>query len=208
MVMELEQFKNIWDQDTALQQKKDDYFLSLLGKPSKSPIARIKRNLRSELIVVIVVYTVGITYYFLAFGGKMAEISWFMLVIGLGFLVYYYFKNRLLNKMQCVSCHVKSNLELQLGTLEKYVRLYLWVGNILLPVTMLFVGYVTIILYPDRLGTPHTPGNEAARAQTITTLLSVTAVLSVGMYFLNKWYLNRLYGRHIKKLKELLKEME
>ena len=206
--MELDQFKNIWDQDTATQQKKDDYFLSLLGKRSNSPIARIKRNLRSELIVVIVLYTFGTLYYFFAFGGKMHEIAWLLLILGGIFLVYYYRKNKLLNNMQCVSCHVKSNLEQQLGTLEKYVRFYLWAGNILFPVTMLIVGYVAIILYPERKGTPHTPGNDAFIRETATWYLIVMAVLSIGVFFLNKWYVNRLYGRHIKKLKETLKEME
>ena len=206
--MELEQFKNLWDKDAAPEQKKGEYFISLLRKRSNSPIARIKRNLRAELIVIVIMYTVGVTYYFLAFGGKMAEIAWFMLVIGLLFLVYYYFKNKLLNNMQCVSCHVKSNLELQLGTLEKYVKFYLLAGIILLPVTMLFVGYVTIILYPERIGKTHVPGYDASTYQTGIFLLVFTAVLSVGSYFLNKWYINRLYGRHIKKLREILKEME
>lgn len=206
--MELEQFKNIWDKDAAPEQKKGEYFISLLRKRSNSPIARIKRNLRAELIVILVLYSVGVTYYFLAFEGKMAEIAWFMLVIGLLFLVYYYFKNKLLNNMQCVSCHVKSNLELQLGTLEKYVKFYLLAGIILLPVTMLFVGYVSIILYPERLGNPPGPGVYVERNQTIIVLIVLTVILSVISYFLNKWYINRLYGRHIKKLKEILKEME
>ena len=206
--MELDQFKNIWEQDTAVQQKKDDYFLSLLGKRSNSPIARIKRNLRCELIAVIVLYTFGVLYYFFAFGGKMSEIAWVMLILGVVFLVYYYRKNKLLNNMQCVSCHVKSNLELQLGTLEKYVRFYLWAGNILFPVTMLIVGYVAFVLYPERQHTPHTPGNDAFIRKSMMWYAIITAVLSFGVYFLNKWYVNRLYGRHIKKLRELLREME
>ena len=110
--------------------------------------------------------------------------------------------------MQCVSCHVKSNLELQLGTLEKYVKFYLLAGIILVPVTMLFVGYVSIILYPERLGKTSIPGLSADAYQTGIFLLILTAFLSVGSYFLNKWYINRLYGRHNKKLKEILKEME
>lgn len=206
--MELEQFKNIWDQDSSTRQKKDEYFLSLLGKPSNSPIARIKRNLRCELIVIIILYTAGILYYFLAFGGKMSELAWFLLVLGLVFLVYYYRKNKLLNNMQCVSCHVKSNLELQLGTLEKYIRFYLVAGFILFPVTMLLVGYVAIVLFPARLGTPQTPGNAAAIREIAMWYLIATVVLSVGVYFLNKWYVNRLYGRHVKKLRKILQEMK
>ena len=206
--MELDQFKNIWEQDAAIQQKKDDYFLSLLGKRSNSPIARIKRNLRCELIVVLILYTFGVLYYFFAFGGKMSEIAWMMMILGIVFLVYYYRKNKLLNNMQCLSCHVKSNLELQLGTLEKYVKFYLWAGNILFPVSMVIVGYVAFVLYPERQHTPHTPGNDLFITKSMTWYIIITAMMSFGAYFLNKWYVNRLYGRHIKKLRELLKEME
>ena len=206
--MELEQFKNIWEKDTPAQQKKDEYFLSLMGKRSNSPIARMKRNLRCELIVVIILYTFVVTYYFVAFGGKMAELAWLMLIVGFGFLVYYYRKNKLLNNMQCVSCHVKSNLELQLGTLEKYVKFYLLAGNILFPVAMAITGYVSLVLYPARRGVPDTPGNDAHIREVAIWYIIIAIVLSIGAYFLNKWYVNRLYGRHIKKLKEILKEME
>ena len=33
-------------------------------------------------------------------------------------------------------------------------------------------------------------------------------VANILLYFLNKWYVNKLYGQHVKQLKELLKQME
>jgi hypothetical protein len=205
--MELDQLKDIWQKEPAPQQKQDEYLLSLLAKPSNSPIAKMKRNLFWELVTIIVMYTAGIIYYFYAFGGRMAEISWFMLIIGVIFLVYYYRKNKLLNSMQCVACQVKSNLELQLGTLEKYVRFYLVAGNVLFPVSMLTVGYVTIVLYPQRLHSPKSLWNDPHVQQVAIIYTIVMAILSVGVFFLNKWYVNRLYGRHVKKLKEMLQEL-
>jgi hypothetical protein len=32
--------------------------------------------------------------------------------------------------------------------------------------------------------------------------------LTIGVYFLNVWYVGRLYGQHIRKLQDLLREME
>jgi hypothetical protein len=32
--------------------------------------------------------------------------------------------------------------------------------------------------------------------------------LTAGVYFLNVWYVGRLYGQHIRKLQHLLREME
>ena len=201
--MELEQLKNIWTAEAGPQLKKNEYLLSLLNKPSNSPIAKMKRNLRQELIAVIILYATAVVYYLFAFQGKLVELSWLMLVMGLAFVFYYYRKNKLLNNMQCVACRVKSNLELQLGTLEKYVRLYLVVGSIAFPVAMLLVGYVTLYLYPERLHLP-----LSAHVQRSAIIYSVTMlVLSVPIFFINKWYVNRLYGRHIKKLREILNEM-
>lgn len=203
--MELDQLKNIWPRDNAAPPKQDDYLLSLLNKRSNSPIAIMKRNLLMELIGVVILYSFAIVYYFLAFNGQMSEIAWFMLAVALVFVVYYYKKNKLLNNMQCVSCHVKSNLELQLGTLEKFVRFYLVAGNILMPAAMLTVGYIGIILYPHRL---QPLKNISYSTSFIITYLTITAVLTVAAFFVNKWYVNRLYGRHIKKLKEILHELK
>jgi hypothetical protein len=206
--MELEQLKNIWTSETGPQDKKNADLLSFLNKPSNSPIAKMKRNLRFELIAVIVLYSLSIVYYFFAFEGKMVELSWFMMLIGLLFVVYYYRKNKLLNNMQCVACRVKSNLELQLGTLEKYVRFYLMAGNIIFPLSLLIVGYVGFFLFPERLHTPKTLLQSPAMQSLAITYLVVTVVLSVALSFVNKWYVNRLYGRHVKKLKEILSEMK
>lgn len=206
--MELEQLKNIWPKETGTGQKQDDYLVSLLGKRSNGPIAKMKRNLMWELIAVIVLYGGGIIYYFFAFEGRMVEISWFMLFLGLLFIVYYYRKNKLLNNMQCVACQVKSNFEMQLGTLEKYVRFYLVAGNIILPVTLLIVGYVAIVLYPERAHIPRSIWNSGSLRQLAIGYLVVSVILSILIFYLNKWYVNRLYGQHIEKLKELLKEMK
>ena len=36
----------------------------------------------------------------------------------------------------------------------------------------------------------------------------IGVALTVGIYFLNRWYVNKLYGQHIQKLKELLLQMD
>ncbi|HYC30198.1 MAG TPA: hypothetical protein VEB42_15295 [Chitinophagaceae bacterium] len=205
--MELEQLKHIWTRETGPQNKKNEYLLSLLDKPSNSPISKMKRNLRAELMGVVILYSACVVYYLFAFHGRMIELSGVMLILGVLFVTYYYRKNKLLNNMQCVYCHVKSNLELQLGTLEKYVRFYLLAGTLAFPVTMIIVGYVTLILYPERLHTPETLLKSAHTQRIAFIYIATMLALSGAGYFLNKWYVNKLYGRHIKKLREILNEM-
>ena len=38
-------------------------------------------------------------------------------------------------------------------------------------------------------------------------LLLVSAILTIPMYFLNKWYVRKLYGQHAEKLKQIVNEM-
>ena len=201
--MELETLKAIW-QDQQLprdgETSRED-LLALLQKKSGSPIARMRRNLRKEAILLVISYIPIIIFYWIAFGGRLSGISWVMF----GFLVlfsgYYFFKNRLLKQMLCVSCEVRSNLSRQLTTLRKYIRFYFWTSTLIIPVTP--VVAFTLVMYSR-------PANDPPYhwLRGISLLFLLILVLTVGMYFFNRWYINRLYGRHIGKLQQLLREMD
>ncbi len=100
--------------------------------------------------------------------------------------------------MECVVCEVKSNLQRQLTTLEKYVRLYFITGVVLTPVAYFFAGFIIF---------EKTPGG--AYNNKVYLIFSIIGVaISVLFYYLNKWYVNKLYGQHVRKLKDVLHEME
>ena len=207
--MELESLKYIWKQmDESAHQQSDDKVIAMLNKKSKSTVAKMKRNLFFEMILAIIFYVPLIVYYLLGFNGKLSGVAWFMLFILAIFIVYYYLKNKLLKEMLCVGCQVKANLQRQATTLEKYVRFYFVAGTILIPVTILFLG---ILMYwklpPPPAPTPFyiTPGNPLWK---VILLWFVLLILTLAfIYFANIWYVNKLYGRHINKLKQLLAEM-
>jgi len=205
--MELDQLKKIWQQEPSAT-KEDQQLLQLLRKRSNNPIARMKRNLLFELIAIVALYGATIVYYAYAFHGTMSEVSWFMVVIALSFLLYYYMKNRLLNKMECVACQVKSNLQRQVNTLEKYVKFYLIVGTALAPITIIFFGWLFYIKFPAKTNSIFYLSGNYAWWQTTFAWLIFFIVFTVPIYYVNKWYVKRLYGRHIQKLKELLNEMD
>jgi hypothetical protein len=206
--MELDQLKSIWQNESSLQQKQDEELRLLLNKPSNSPVAKMKKNLFMELVLVLVTYSLIILYYYFAFSGKLWEISLFMLGIALIFIVYYYRKNKLLNQMQCLNCQVKSNLERQVKVLEQYVRIYLIAGTLVVPLAFFF--FVVIIYYKIPIPARQSiffegPDNPLWKA--VLVWIIVTTALTLLIYFLNKWYVQKLYGRHIQKLKEMLYEM-
>lgn len=207
--MELEELKNLWQQNTQHPPGAELRLSELLARKSNSPLSKIKRNLNKELAAVIVLYGASILLYFIAWNGKMASIGWFMLSIALLFFVYYFMKIRLLDKMANPAGRVKQTLQQQITTLESLVKMYFITGTIIIPVSMLFfarVYYVhsryiapTNILFPS-------DENPLWKVLLVWTLfIAVVTYLSILM---NKWYINKLYSRHINKLKSILKEME
>jgi hypothetical protein len=205
--MELDQLKNIWQKE-SVPGKGSEQVLPMLSRRSNNPIARMKRNLLSELISIIVLYGFTIIYYALAFRGRMSEVSWFMIAIALFFFVYYYRKNKLLNEMECVSCKVKSNLQRQVNMLEKYIRFYLLAGTALIPLTILFFSIILYLKSPVLPSTVFFPGKGYPVWETCITWIVVILISTLLAFYLNKWYVRKLYGKHIQKLKELLAEME
>ena len=204
--MELDQLKSLWKND-APQSKEDSQWRSMMSRRSNNPIARMKRNLLIELIAIIFLYGLTIAYYWYAFQGNMTEVSWFMIAIAVCFFVYYYLKNRLLNKMECLSCQVKSNLQRQVHTLERYVKFYLISGTALVPLTIVFFSWLIEVKSPRKSKSIFYFSDAYPLWQTILAWAVIVGISTIIIYYANKWYVQRLYGKHINKLKELLSEM-
>ena len=218
--MELDSLKDIWKnlEEEDLQPGREVPILSMLEKRSQSTIARLKRNLNRELITVLIIYSLTI-WYIITFQGLYSELAVLLALVGGAFLFYYYHKNKLLKQMQCVACEVRSNLKQQLNTLEKYVRFYFIAGTILTPLAYFAAGVIILFheVTPSLKDLPieaQTSVSQMPIAATITNhrffifFISMGAVVTVGSYFLNRWFINKMYGKHIEKLKGLLHQME
>jgi hypothetical protein len=221
--MELDSLKDIWKNldEEDLQPGREVPVLSMLQKRSQGTIAKLKRNLNRELAAVLIIYSLTI-WYIIAFQGLYPELAVLLALVGGAFLFYYYRKNKLLKQMQCVACEVKSNLKTQLSTLEKYVRFYFIAGTILTPLAYFAAGVITLFNGPEiqpALGNGPLDGAQSSVSQmpiasNITNhrffifFVSMGVVVTVGSYFLNRWLINKMYGQHIQKLKELLHQME
>jgi hypothetical protein len=208
--MDLDQLKDIWkglEQPVSENQGKQE-ILALLKKRSQGPIAKMKRNLRVELVLVIVSYSAVITHFFTAFDQELSSVAWFLLIIGVLFLGYYFKKNKLLNEMQHLSGQVKVHLERQVHTLEKFVHFYLLAGAALVPLCLAFFGWIFYTELPEMSADSiffTSQANPLWKAVVAWTVLSV--LLTVLVYYANVWLLGRLYGDHIRKLKDLITEM-
>ncbi|MCU0381242.1 MAG: hypothetical protein MUE58_08640 [Chitinophagaceae bacterium] len=207
--MELDQWKEIWQADTSATHTDHQILRALLDKKSGSPVEKMKRNLNAELWLIIISYGAAILFYFFAFNGRMIEISWFMLMVGAFFIVYYIRKRKLLREMEDLSSHVKSNLEKQVHSLETYIRIYLVGGTALIPISMLFFGW--LMYTKSRFISPGNilfPSEQNPLWKVLAAWFMLTALITVVMYYINKWYVRKLYGRHVENLKAVLDEMK
>ena len=205
--MELDDMKNIWN-DEGVEAAGADTISAMIGKQSQSPIAKMKRNLRMELWILVPSLGIGAIYYFIAFKSEYSIIGWVYTLLLALFCYYFFRKNKLLNEMQCSSCRVKSNLELQLKMVERYVRFYLVSGTATLPVLLIFMGIVLYYKKPSLIN--KTVLYPSATNPVWKFLLAWFILLSIStaiMWMLNRAYINKLYGRHIDKLKQLLAQI-
>jgi hypothetical protein len=208
--MELDSLKEIWNDagEKNERQPANTEILEMLTKSSKSPVAKMMHNVLVEMILIIVLFGGVAVFYFIAFKGRFNSIAWLYLITAGLSTWYYYSKWKLLHSMQCVACQVKSNLQLQVNTLEKYIRFYLIAGTAIVPFLFIFLGILFYYNFPSaRLDPLFPPIYTASVKKWALWVLSQSAFTAL-VYFVNKWYVNRLYGRHTRKLKELVSQME
>jgi len=146
--MELRKLKELWDGSSNSSIPINEKELNqILNKRSRRPIAIIKRNLKLEMAFGILFYCF---FIWIVSNQAVSIILYFdiilLVVAGILYSIYVFYKNQLLKKMECMSCEVKSNLSLQLGFLEKLVKLYFKVGNIF----VLFICSIQSIAQTDK----------------------------------------------------------
>jgi len=201
--MELEKLKELWDDSNNSSLSINEEGLSkILNQSSRRPIALIKRNLKLEVLFVILLYGFLIWLILNQVDSNILYVDIILLVLaGILFCVYAFYKNKLLNKMECVGCEVKSNLNLQLNSLEKLVKLYFKVGNIGIVFVYLIAGAISFLeAKDDKVQFPH--------ALEIIIFFSIGLIIAIINYYISRWYIFNLYGKHIQKLKNILYEMD
>lgn len=203
--MELDQLKTLWKHaDEKLPTLSDTNIEEILRHRSRRPIARMKRNLKLEIIFLIILYIPLIWYFAIDYKKIYIYYDIVLIVAALSFLMYARYKYKLLDKMECAACEVKSNLSVRVNMLEKLVKLYFYWGNI-----SAVLGYlISIVISYVGLFSERGEKIPVPSILEITILVSIGAVFVLFAYFANRWYIFKLYGQHIQNLKTLLYEMD
>ena len=208
--MELDSLKEIWKEAEGKNSAPaaGEEIMAMLNKSSNSPIARMMRNVLIEMILIIVLFGAVAIYYFIAFNGKFSSIASVCTVLAALCTFYYYRKWKLLQSMQCIACQVKSNLDRQVKTLEKYIRFYFLSGTAMVPLVFIFLGLLFYYKFPAGSLKPIFPPPGEINSTTWVGWVLSLILLTILAYCGNRWYVKRLYGQHIQQLKRLLEQME
>lgn len=198
--MELDDLKNIWkNNETSFNKKNDDELAMMIKGTSQSVIAKLKRSVWFELIFTVVV-GVGLLIYALTLpSGALKWTSIALLILFIGYTFYYVKKLMLLNHFDASAGNIKNNLQNLTNNLTSYLKFYKRSYTILYPVYF-FLGLL--------FGGLERGTDKFLQAMQQPRAIAIIIVLGVVFFFcstwLTNWYLKKLYGNHLDKLKGLL----
>ena len=201
--MELEELKSIWKKSEPAFQPKDEVEIAnMLKGKSISIIEKLKRNVWFELIFTIVVSIALLVYALLLPTGAAKWLSISFILMCLAYTIVYVKKLILLNRFNTANENIRGNLVSLIDKVSSYLKFYKRSYTILYPVYfclgLLFAGI-------ER-------GAEAffenlARPRTIVLLTATAGVFFFLSTKAANWYLKKLYGNHLEKLKSLLSDI-
>ena len=202
--MELEDLKQIWkSHEQGYEPKKESEIAFMLKGKSNSIISKLKRNVWFELIFTVACcIALGVFTITLERGAVLWTVV-SLLVLFAAYLFYYIKKLILLGKFDASDENMKASLQSLHKKLSAYVSFYKKSYGILYPVYFflgIFFGAVDTGMdnFVNRIKDP----------LTMAYLVCLTGLFFIVTIEVTNFYLKKLYGNHLNKLKELLEELK
>ncbi|MDI9876289.1 hypothetical protein [Flectobacillus rivi] len=191
--MELDDLKHIWQNVGEESQPSMDAeaLLRLTKQSSQNIIERLVRNIWYELVVSIFV-VIAWFYYTLFYAEEHWRIGGLtmgiFMIASLGFYLWGLFR---LKSISMADISLKESLTQLIKQFKLYIKAYTWLNILLIPFANFLGAY--LIFSPLEAG------------------LKTSAMIAVGMaplmWWLMRWYINRLYGQHLTRLESILQEL-
>jgi hypothetical protein len=201
--MELEELKSIWKSSVPVFERKDEREIAnMLRGKSAFIIDKLKRSVWFELIVTVLV-GVGLLIYALTL--PPGALKWTCVAILGSTLLYtclYVKKLMVLNRFNPGNSGIRGNLIMITDTLSGYVTFYKRSITVLYPMffclSLLFAGI--------ERGAEKFFENLTRPAVLIFTLVMAGVYYFLSTRFAN-WFVKKLFGNHLEKLKSLLNDI-
>jgi hypothetical protein len=196
--MELDEFKEIWKQESATDTQWSAAQLhEVLGGKSKSIISSIKRSMWLEIAIVGVAFAILISQIISLKQGPTwwLMISLFMFCGGAG--VYFFLKMKLVTTFDFSTHNLKDNLAALVCKLETFLKIYK-LGNQWGLVIFYFLGLLVVYLEQGEQVIAYITSSKG------TIFLVLYTVWLLGFMLIVDRIIYKMYGKHIERLKQLL----
>lgn len=171
---------------------------------TQSIVGKIKRNLKLEIAFagLFLVFDLCMLVFF----SQIFYLRLFTMMLLIFCICFIYYVAKLLRYIQVqytLDASVNEQLAQYIHIISRFTRLYFQLTMVMIPL-ILFMAFITGYLDQDQSGN----FSVLFSSQTILIYLSLSAAWSLVMYFFTKWYIKKMYGNHLNKLKEQLRELQ
>lgn len=201
--MEIDDLKAIWKKGENFEPKNEAQIASMLKGQSKSILNKLKRNVWFEMIFTLISGIILFIYALTLESGALKWTSISIIVLFAVYSIYYIKKLMLLNKMDWGNENIKANLETLVANLNGYLKFYKRSYTILYPIYFVLSLLFVAIERGMENFTEH-----LMKIETIVYLVGLATLFYFCCTWLVDWFLKKLYGNHLDKLKRLLEELE
>ena len=209
-MVELENLKDIWKQQIQPTIDKQNIEKSeierLLKGRSTSILEKLKRNLLFEIALFgfCLLLVSAVPFYF-----NSTPVTILCLiavaVIFIPYLIYYIKKYNELKRFSVFHNDIKTSLQSLILQLEKFLKIYFY-GSLFISPFAVFISALACLYEMKALG--YLLYFDEFSKPTLAMILSFALLFTLLSYPILKWYLRKLYGQHLEKLKDCLIELE
>lgn len=206
--MELDSFKALYQAHfDQLPQQSEEELTRLLHQRSATAIERVLQNLLREIGLGLANVLI-ITFYMLFWpsvvirGLGLAGILLGLIQVGAFGIQYRQLNKRLTGPIGSVRQHLSDTI----GLISRFMRLYYQYCLVSIPVSVAFGVYVGL---SAETADPTLSGLfQQPTVVKVLLVLLLCGLIVVGTYWLLHWYIDRLYGRYLAKLKGCLQDLD
>lgn len=198
---ELDDLKSIWKQ-SGFETKNEAEIALMLRKKSDTLITKLKRSVWFELILTIVCIIAMGGYVITLKSGALLWTILSLLALLIIYTLYYIKKIILLNQHDHSDKNLAQNLTHLLDRLDSYMKFYTRSYAILYP------SFFALGIFFGALETGFDRFIHKFSSPLYSfSFILLSIVFMAGVYKITDWYLKKLYGNHIVKLKSILEDL-
>jgi hypothetical protein len=197
--MELDDLRRQWQQPTDIPTPLE--LISLVGRRPANLIEQMRRNAWLE-ITLMALLTVATLIAFPSLP-ELHPLLYLVLLLMAGLGYYYYRLLGLLSQMADPAGSVRSHLAQLCAGLRTLLRFYYRLSVAMVPFTMLVLGVQVgqRLIHPERI-------DWARLGLSAGILIGVGGLVLLLQIPATRWYVQRLYGRHLDRLEGQLRELD